>query len=496
MFGLLIGSVKAQQPSINSLTDSAPGLSQDLIQVGSGQFILTVRGSGFSSTSTIRFGLINLATTLIDVNTLSGTIPPSLIKSIGTVSLTVVDGNASSNSLNLQLVVRGDANGSGTVNIGDALVLARSAGGLIKPAITAGAGDLNLSDALNIGDALVLALFAGGISPNLTTPVISSTSVIGAANMGDSISITGTGFSSNAADNLVFFSQSDGTFVQAPATAVSSGSGTKILTVAVPTGAVSGPIFVKRRDLGLPGQPFGLSITGAASPVYITKVSPVTGLVAGSNLIILGTGFSPTIGDDAVVFSQAGTATLTAIPSVATNTSLTVAVPNGAASGYVYVTVGSNASNRKSILISGTGTPLLINNVYYSDLPGEPVLIEGTGFNASTPADNQVLFTTSTNTQVAGTVVMVGKTELIALVPSGTITGSLTVKTNSGSNVSNDFNFRAAGALVGAPSSSRIEFAYDALNRLTEVRYPYTVIKYTYDLAGNRLTMDVSPRSP
>ena len=481
------------QISINPLTGSPPGLSQDLAQVGSGNLTVTIRGGGFTANSKVRLGNTDLTTTVIDSNTLMGTIPPGLIKSIGTLAVTVVDGSQTSNAVNLKIVIRGDVNASGTLNIGDALVVARSAGGLVQPPLPPGVGDVNLNGGLNIGDALVTALFAGGVLTNLATPTITSTNVMGSVNGEDAIVINGMGISSNAADNIVFFSKADGTFVSATASSATN-SGVGSIMVTVPSGAVSGPIFLKRKDLGLPGQPFGLSIGSVASPLYISKITPTTGLSGGATLTLNGTGFSTTAADNLVTFSAANNTTVTASPSSAAATSLTVTLPGTAVSGFVLVTVGSTNSNKKSILVSGTPTPLLINHVYYSDLPGEPVLIDGTGFNVGTPSDNQVVFTTSANTEVSGTVVMAGRTELIALVPNGAATGSLKVKTNGGQNVSNSFNFTAATGTTGGPFNGRIEYSYDVLNRLTEVRYPNTIIRYAYDPAGNRTSMVVVPR--
>ena len=61
----------------------------------------------------------------------------------------------------------GDANGTGGVNIGDALVVARSVGGLANPPVPASVADVNLSNQLNIGDALlVVQAYTGQFSLN------------------------------------------------------------------------------------------------------------------------------------------------------------------------------------------------------------------------------------------------------------------------------------------------------------------------------------------
>jgi len=490
----VLGTDAFGQIAINPLTDSAPGLSQDLIQAGATSVTLTVRGSGFGPTSVVKFGNDNLQTVFIDGSTLMAIIPQTLLKSVGTVPVKVTNGSQSSNALNLTVVARGDANASNTLNIGDALVIARSVGGLVQSPVPSGVADVNLTDSLNIGDALVVALFAGGLNLNLATPAISSTNVTSTANPGTAITLTGTGFSATAEHNVVFFSRSDGNFIPVAAESVSSSGNQRTLTVTVPANAVSGPVFVKRKDLGLPGQPFGLSVANGAPPLYISRVSPVTSLTANDVLAITGTGFDSIPANNIVSFSGPNNTIVTAVPASATSISLTVAVPIGAVSGYVHVASGNRISNRKSILISGTPTPLLINHIYYPDFSGEPILIEGTGFNPSQPANNQVLFTGPGNTEILATVVAAGRTELIVLVPDGAVTGPLKIKTNNGQNVSNGFTYNAASLGPLGPFNGRIEYDYDVLNRLTEVRYPSTLIRYTYDPAGNRTSMTISAR--
>ena len=147
----LVGSPVFAQLTLNSLTDSTPGLSPNLAQVGSGSFAITLKGSGFSTNSVARLGSTNLTTSFGDANTLTAAVPSSLLKVAGAQGITVIDGSATSTSVSLTVTYRGDANGGGTVNMGDALVIARSVGGMPKPPVPASLGDLNLSDTVNIG---------------------------------------------------------------------------------------------------------------------------------------------------------------------------------------------------------------------------------------------------------------------------------------------------------------------------------------------------------
>ncbi len=434
------------QITLNNLTDNPPGVSPGVTQVGTGSFALTIRGSGFTTNSQARLGSTNLATTFVDATSLTAVVPASLLKAVGTQPVTVADGNTTSNAIDFKVAFRGDVNANGNVNIGDPLVIARSLGGLVQPPVPAAIADINLNDFFNIGDALVLALFTGGGKDNFTTPIITATSATSSTAPGSDITITGTSFSSTASSNAVFFSNANGGVSSVTANAVAVNSTDKTITVTVPASAVSGPIFVKRKDYGIPGQPFVISLAGSQVPLYVSKIANVAGLIAGSSTItVTGTGFDPQAANDTVTFSAANGTTVSVTATTASATSLTVQVPSQAVSGFVFVTVGNQSSNRKSILISATPTPLWLNQVFYPDDAGEPILIEGTGFNIVTPADNQVLFTASGNTQAAGVVVAVGRTELIVLVPAGAVTGPIQVKTGGGTIVSNTVNYAAQG---------------------------------------------------
>jgi sugar lactone lactonase YvrE len=431
----------AQNPILVPALATTAGLSPGIVQVGSGAITLTLKGSGFSAGSTARLGSTNLATTYISSTTLTAIVTPSLLKVIGPQGVTVVDvPGGTSNSLDLTVTHRGDASGGGTVNIGDALVLARSAGGLAQPPVPAGVGDLNLNDSVNIGDALTAALFSGGSKLNFDTPTITSANV-----SGTSLTLAGTGFSSTADNNAVVFAKTGGGVTSALAANVVAGSGNKNLTVTIPSNAVSGPVFVKRRDLGLPGQPFVVAIPGTVLPLYISRAS----LAAGS-ITLTGSGFHAVAAGNIVTFSAAG-GTVTVTPTAASATSLTATVPLGAVSGFVSVNVGSQTSNRKATLIPGTPTALVLAHVYYSDVPGEPILIEGTGFNVATPSDNEVLFN-----GIPGVVVAAGRTELIVLVPPGATTATLSLRTGGGTLTSNAWSFTAGNDLPPPPTITSI----------------------------------------
>jgi hypothetical protein len=85
---------------------------------------------------------------------------------------------------------------------------------------------------------------------------------------------------------------------------------------------------------------FGASV----SSVKVSSLNPSSGPV-GTLVTITGSGFSLTPSSNTVLFTAAGGGTSAVPPSTATSTSLTVNVPSGAASGKVYVKVGSVRSS-------------------------------------------------------------------------------------------------------------------------------------------------------
>lgn len=82
-FALLNSSALFGQITINALTEAVPDRSQDLAPIGSGQFTLTVKGSGFSSNSVVKLGSTSLTTTFVDAQTLRASIPAALLRNIG-----------------------------------------------------------------------------------------------------------------------------------------------------------------------------------------------------------------------------------------------------------------------------------------------------------------------------------------------------------------------------------------------------------------------------
>ncbi|WP_108807461.1 IPT/TIG domain-containing protein [Aquimarina spinulae] len=138
--------------------------------------------------------------------------------------------------------------------------------------------------------------------------------------IGTEVVITGTNFSTTAADNEVKFNG-----IAATVSAATSNS----LTVTVPAGATTGKIVIK-----VDGQEV-MSATDftVIFPPTISSFSPEVG-AKDTEVIITGTNFSTTAADNEVKFNE----TIATI-SAATATSLTVNVPAGATTGKISVEV-------------------------------------------------------------------------------------------------------------------------------------------------------------
>ncbi len=138
--------------------------------------------------------------------------------------------------------------------------------------------------------------------------------------VGTMVTIDGTGFSPNKVDNTVEFNGVICTVSSATA---------EQLQVIVPSGATDGKISVEV------GNETVQSLGNFVVPLpIITSFTPEQG-IAGTEVIIVGTNFSPTIAHNVVQFN--GTpATITD----AQTTQLTVDIPEGATTGKITVNVG------------------------------------------------------------------------------------------------------------------------------------------------------------
>lgn len=166
-------------------------------------------------------------------------------------------------------------------------------------------------------------------------PIITSLSP-SSGGVGTPVRIDGFNFSTTASNNVVKFNGIQAVIISSNvATITGSANTTGNLTVAVPAGAVTGPVTV-----AVAGQTatssYNFNITEAAP--FITGFTPTSGAV-GTTVTITGINFSTTAAKNTVKFN--GT---TATVSTATATSLTVTVPTGATTGTISVTTAGGTA--------------------------------------------------------------------------------------------------------------------------------------------------------
>ncbi|MBI4474083.1 MAG: IPT/TIG domain-containing protein, partial [Acidobacteria bacterium] len=431
------------QPVISELNATPPGLSQTAAPLYGKQFTLTVNGQKFDQGANVFIGATALATTFVSATQLTAAVPMAVLASATTSAVFVMNPNGGvSNSHTMRIVERGDINANRNINIGDALVTALTVGGVVKPSLPVTVGDMNLNAAVNIGDALVLALFAGRVNVNLASPAVTSVSA-NPAGRGQSLTITGIGFSAAAADNQVLFTTTDDGVVRV----TPSASTTTSLTVTVPSDAVSGPLQVYRTDVPIGGQEYPLTVSGTAARLALTTLAPLTPVAAGSDITLSGIGFSTTASSNTITF-KAATGTTTGTVKSATSTSLTVTVPTGAVCGPVTVTVGTETSNARTAQISGSTCALQLNDILGGGSPGDTLVLEGAGFNVSSPSANLVKFAAAGGATVNAKVLQAGGTQLHVRIPDGAVEGNVTVTV--GSQNSNAVTYRAPALMIPA----------------------------------------------
>ena len=432
-------------PAINPLTVSAPGLSPAAAPFYGGPFTLTVNGLNFEQGSLVSMGGRGLVTSFVSTSQLSAFVPTSALASAGVTPVTVTNiGGQTSNAISLKVLERGDINANRGVNIGDALVTALTVGGVIKPPLANSVGDINLSGSANIGDALTLALFAGRLLPNMPTPAITAVSPVPVI-QGSVLTITGTGFALTASDHQVLFTTAGmGVIRIAPNTAFAGN-----LTVTVPLQAVSGLMQVYRLDVPMGSPEFALVVSGTATPLLLTSVSPFFNVLPGNPVTLTGLGFDPAPSNNTALF-RAVAGTVAGTITAATGTSLTVNVPPQAICGGVSVTTGGNTSNQRTITIPGSSCPLLLTDILGGGAPGDTLVLEGAGFDVFMPSGNVVEFAAAGGGRAAAQVLQSGGTQLHVRIPDNAVSGNVTV--TLGAQTSNALTYMSPAPVVAGVS--------------------------------------------
>ena len=218
----------------------------------------------------------------------------------------------------------------------------------------------------------------------------------------------GAGFTINGAN----FGSSQGTntaTLNGAALTVTSWIANQI-NVTVPSGATTGNVVVTVGGVASNGVLFTVT-----PPPAITNISPTSGPI-GTNVIIAGTNFGPTVGTIQSFVTFNGIQTRASNWS---NTSITAPVPSGATTGNVLVNVGGVPSN--GVLFTVTPPPSITSLSPNFGSVGTSITIAGANFGAS-QGTSTVTFNGTSATPTSW-----NASSIVVLVPSGATTGNVVV---------------------------------------------------------------------
>jgi len=259
--------------------------------------------------------------------------------------------------------------------------------------VPAGATTQPISVTTNLLTAISLTNFT--VTASVSDPPVITSFDPASGVVGTTVIISGSNFSTNISDNIVKFGS-----VQA---AVISAS-TTILTVIVPSGATTQPVYVTVNGLtAYTSVSFVINV-----PPVITSFSPASGPV-GTTVLIEGSNFGSTPDANTVLFG-----TVSAAVSAVSLTQLTVIVPVGATTQLIHVTsngLTTNSGTTFTVTASAADPPIITSFSPASGPAGTTVTIVGSNFGSDI-ASNIVMFGT-----VAATVTSATSEQLSVVVP-------------------------------------------------------------------------------
>ena len=249
-----------------------------------------------------------------------------------------------------------------------------------------------------------------GVASNGVTFTVSATALSvaslspTAAAVGTAVTINGANFGAAQGTSSVRF---NGTVATPTNWSASS------IVAAVPGGATTGPVTVTVNGVASNGVTFTVSATAPS----VASLSPTAGAV-GTAVTISGANLGPTQGTSSLRFN--GTV---ATPTTWSASSIVAAVPGGATTGPVTVTVNGVASNGVTFTVSAP-VPNVAMLSPTAGAVGTAVTISGTNFGP-TQGTSSVRFNGTVATPTSWSA-----SSIVAAVPSGATTGHLTVTVN------------------------------------------------------------------
>jgi hypothetical protein len=251
----------------------------------------------------------------------------------------------------------------------------------------------------------VVVTVSGVASTGVTFTVVAAPSITSlspsSALVGTSVTITGTGFGSTQGGSTVSFNGTAATPTSWNSTTVKA---------PVPTGATNGNVIIHASGVDSNGT--GFTVLQAPS---ITSLSPSFGPV-GAIITITGTNFGSTQGSSSVTFGG-----WSASPTSWTATSISVAVPQNAATGNVVVTVSGIVSNGVNFTV--LPTPSITSVSPTSSGAGAIITIAGTNFGTS-QGSSTVMFNGTASTPCGS---CWSATSITVAVPSAATSGNVVV---------------------------------------------------------------------
>lgn len=361
--------------SYNSFTVSNPvsisGVSPTSGSVG---INVTISGTGFSTTKTNNAVTFNgKAATVSSASStqLVVTVPSGATS--GPVKVTVGSSSATWNSFTVgaSLVITSVSPTSGAVGAAVTITGSGFSTTAANNAVTFNGTTATVSSASSA--QLVVTVPAGATTGPVKVAVGGSSAIWNAFTVsapvnitnvsptsgptGMTVTITGSGFSTIASNDVVTFNGYRAT--------VSSATSTQLVAI-VPSGATSGPIGV---TVGSSSSTWnGFTVTGSPT---ISDVSPTSGGVRTA-VTISGQNFAANPTDNTVFFQGIGTTRVQAAVTAASSTQLTVTVPDAALTGPLFVYLGgAYAQSPAAFTVVPTLTPIV---TLTSQAP-DPVLI-------------------------------------------------------------------------------------------------------------------------
>jgi hypothetical protein len=474
------GTSNPQTFTINNPAPTATSLSPTSATAGGAAFTLTVNGTGFVSTSLVKFNGATKTTTFVSTTKLTAAITAADIATAGTATVTVTNpapGGGSSANLSFTInTASGPAltsvapttatvggagftlsmtgtgfNAGATVNFGTSPAITPSSVTSTQIVATIPAADIATAGTVNV----TVTNPAGGGTSNTQTftvnnPVPTETSLsptsATAGGAAFTLTVNGTGFVSTsvvkfngAAKTTAFVSATQLTAAITPADIATAGTASVTVTNPAPGGGTSGTL--------------SFTINAVSGPT-LTSIAPASAAAGGAafTLTLTGTGF---VAGAAVNFGPSPAIT----PSSVTSTQIVATIPVAdiASAGTSNVTVtnpaGGGTSNAQTFTINGPA-PTVISLSPASATAGGAAFslaVNGTGFVST----SVVKFNGA-----AKTTTFVSATQLTGAISAADIatagTASLTVTNPAPGGTSNVISFTIDNAVptIGSLSPS------------------------------------------